>query len=169
MLLSCPCYVERDAFSLCLEFLQGQVSSYQAVIRGPGTNVVGLDQQSPLQSVLHSFDFSRFYRAIKYNDYLMTYDIEMIMEKNSPFITHIPHCVMKKGPCSSLQRTGKRGKCHCSRFWPSIHQDNVSRDKESQPPTTECSEGKYCFEHPHFISPLVSFINCHKQNSFTNK
>lgn len=74
-----------DAFSLCLEFLQGQVSSYQASIRGPGTNAVGLDQQSPLQSILHSFDFSRFYRAINYNDHLMTYDTGVIVEKNSRF------------------------------------------------------------------------------------
>lgn len=50
----------------------------------------------------------------------MTYDTEMIMEKNSPFITHVPHRVMKKGPYCSLQRTGKRGKCHCSSVWPFV-------------------------------------------------
>lgn len=84
MLFSCPCYVDRH-FQSVFGILQGQVSSYQASIRGPGTNAVGLDQQSPLQSILHSFDFSRFYRAINYNEHLMTYDTGMIVEKNSRF------------------------------------------------------------------------------------
>lgn len=158
-----------DAFSLCLEFLQGQVSSYQGSIRGPGTNAVGLDQQSPLQSILHSFDFSRFYRAINYNDHLMTYDSGMIVEKNPRFrhSHHPPH--YEERPLLVFAGNGKQKRVSPQMLLvPLTHRGDVSRENGREL-AVECWEDKHRFHQPRLISPSVSFINHHKQNAFTNK